>query len=328
MRKNAPPIRRAIAKTNLAIGSAILLVACGASTKGSSTTQTQPAPSVGAISKVLDANQLPLPFDEYLQNPQQLAAIQDAYRLLIDRCMQRFGYGQFSMPTPPPNTGGWMAGQAPSTRESGYFGVQSMAQAQRWGYHPAGGISASSGPPPSLNLTPQMAVIMFGGAAPGQKFGPGGQNIGGQRVPQSGCVGEANFKLSGSVTPESVGDSQFAVSTDIETMARVEQDPRVRGVFSKWSVCMKAKGFSYSDPLAADSDPQWSRTSMPTNAEISTAVADQKCRQANNVVGVWYAVEVAYQTQAIDQHSTEFAAIKQHIQDLLRAAAMATGSGS
>jgi hypothetical protein len=90
---------------------------------------------------------------------------------------------------------------------------------------------------------------------------------------------------------------------------------------------MKQSGYDYATPIDASDDPRWSQTNMPNQAEIQTAVTDQQCRAQENVVGVWYTVDSAYETQAIEAQPEQMASAKQFIQvQLKNAAAVLAGS--
>lgn len=57
---------------------------------------------------------------------------------------------------------------------------------------------------------------------------------------------------------------------------------------------MKAKGHHYAAPWDAGNDPRF-RGPRSTPTEVAVAVADVTCKEKTNVVGVWYAVDAAYQ---------------------------------
>lgn len=70
---------------------------------------------------------------------------------------------------------------------------------------------------------------------------------------------------------------------------------------------MERAGFDYStiwDP----NDQAWPEP--VTDEEIAVAIADVECKQETNVLGVWMAVEAAYQVSAIRQHENELDALR------------------
>ncbi|MFD6999470.1 hypothetical protein ACFWA5_25140 [Streptomyces mirabilis] len=265
-----------------------------------------------------------MPLDPYLLNPQQNKTINDAYSALISRCMRRFGYS-YAATTESDDPSG-MGADAPSTRIDGYFGFQSMAHAQKWGYHPEGGFPETKIVPDS-NQTPNERAALTGSADARKKSGSGGQTVNNQRVPYRGCLGEANHAITGSATGY-IGNPDFAVQLKFDTLIKGEKDPKTLAVFAKWSACMKASGYRYTDPLKAAGDPDWNRGRLPARREIEVAVADQECRRGNNVVGVWFSVDYEYQQQAVQENLAHLTAIKNSLTAHFAAAHRALGRPS
>lgn len=105
-------------------------------------------------------------------------------------------------------------------------------------------------------------------------------------------------------------DPQIAVNVNLQTMYDARQDERTKSVFTKWSLCMKDRGFNYKDPLASISDTEWQKSSKPTAHELKVATADAACRHKENVVGIWYAVDYAYEEQALAANAASMAKVK------------------
>ena len=78
-----------------------------------------------------------------------------------------------------------------------------------------------------------------------------------------------------------------------ESFARTRSDPRTLAVFSKWSACMSAHGYSYSNPFQPAASVNQSAT--PTQTEIQTAMTDVACKRKTNLLGITYAVQADYQ---------------------------------
>ncbi|MBD0841161.1 MULTISPECIES: hypothetical protein [unclassified Streptomyces] len=268
--------------------------------------------------KITNANEKSMPLDTYLLNPEQSETIDNAYRGIVSDCMKRFGF-DYTL-SQDPDSG---YGDSPTTRIDGRFGRQSAEDAEKWGYHSVGSDTGEdSNPWGGPKLTAGMQTAMNGSSDPKQKFGPGGQVINGEKVPDHGCVGEARKKLTGSVNGNTV-DAKLATDLKFDTLTKAQQDKRTRAVFAKWSTCMKGKGFDYADPIEANGDEEWSKTPQPTQHEIQVATADQDCRKKHNVVGVWFAVDYAYQEQAVEQNAEALADVRNGIDDMLKAAATA-----
>lgn len=280
-------------------------------------------PSIGAMPTIAATADRALPLDSYLLTKDQHQLIRKAEYTAQAACMSGFG---FSIP-PMPNIPAPNYGADSDLRMSGHYGSQSLSFAKQWGYHPEGGLGALPGGSATSSAAGQSEPTAdwqtaMTGASPGSGAGtPGGQTINGQVVPVNGCLGEAKKALSGTSDLQSVGDPSTAQNILDETLARSIADPRVVAVFAKWSACMSNSGFHYETPLTVKTDKRWRATDLPTQAEINTAVADQQCRAQENVVGVWYAVDSAYETQAINVQAEKMAEVKQSIQVQLKNAA-------
>ncbi|WP_431676262.1 hypothetical protein [Kitasatospora sp. KL5] len=277
-------------------------------------------PPVSATPTLESANDKPLPLDAYLLNPQQASTVAKAQQELVSRCMKRFGFTY----TPPAPADQQRDSDAPTTRVDGRYGHQSAALMAKWGYHPEGGIRATPDRSGGNGwaTTPEMAAAERGVSDPKQRLGPGGQVINGQTVPEHGCVGESVKQLTGTVNGR-VGDAQTVDDIKFSTLKNSQEDARTRAVFAQWSQCMKVSGYDYPDPLAAVGDPQWRKTALPTEHEVRVATADAACRTKHNVVGVWYAVDYAYQEQAIKDNAQAMTAAKTALETQVRAATQA-----
>lgn len=102
------------------------------------------------------------------------------------------------------------------------------------------------------------------------------------------------------------------------------QDGRVHAVFAKWSRCMAESGYHYENPMDASEDEKW-RGETASAEEKTVATADAHCKIKNNVAGVWYAVDVAYQKQAIEEHAEELDQVRKAIAGQLKTAADVLG---
>ncbi|MEU2631091.1 hypothetical protein, partial [Kitasatospora sp. NPDC007106] len=329
----APPTRKAFAPVSsrrrrrpaaLLIALPLFLAGCAsaaASNPGVDGPPTAPVtpPPVSATPTLASANDKPLPLDAYLLNPQQASEVAKAQQELVSRCMKRFGFTY----KPPGSADQQRDSDAPASRVDGRYGHQSAALMAKWGYHPEGGIRATPDVPGGgWTTTPEMAAAERGVSDPKQRLGPGGQVVNGQTVPEHGCVGESVKQLTGAVNGR-VGDAQTADDIKFSTLKNSQEDARTRAVFARWSQCMKGSGYDYPDPLAAVGDPEWRKTALPTEREVRVATADAACRAEYNVVGVWYAVDYAYQEQAIKANAPAMAAARAALETQVRAAARA-----
>ncbi|MFJ1704052.1 hypothetical protein [Kitasatospora sp. NPDC088346] len=278
-------------------------------------------PPVTATPTFDSANDKPLPLDAYLLDPDQLATVTKGRELLLTRCMQRLGFASY---TPPESPAVPRDSDAPTLRTDGRYGHQDAALMAKWGYHPEGGTPPDTTPrtPPAAETTPQVALAERGADDPKTRFGPGGQTLNGQKVPDHGCIGEAAAQLTGAADG-TVGDPKTSTDAKFATLRQSMDDDRTKAVFARWSQCMKESGHDYPDPLAAIGDLEWRRSPQPSPRELQVATADAACRTRFNVVGVWYAVDFAYQEQAISADAGNMAAAKASVEAQVRAATAA-----
>ncbi|MFJ5737812.1 hypothetical protein [Streptomyces microflavus] len=277
-----------------------------------------------SFEQMLSAQDRELPLDKYLLNPKQSKTVQDAYAKLLSACMHGYGF-EYEIPQSDDTSGG-MGEDAPRTRVDGRYGYQSMAHARTWGYHPVGGVPEenSTASDEVTHANPEWSLAARGTRDPGKEFGPGGRTANGQIVPDHGCVGKALQQLTGSQEGD-LGDSELATSLKFSTLTDSREDNATREVFRQWSACMYKEGYSYLDPIAALADPQWQAGRQATKPEIRVAVADQRCRERENVVGVWFGVDRKYQQQAVESRAKGLAAAKQNIDRKVKAAQSVLG---
>lgn len=274
-------------------------------------------PEISAIPILQSANDKPLPLDAYLLTGDQLEALTKAQTSLVAECMKRFG-----LPYSPRPVTGLLKNDGPKTRIDGRYGPQDAQHSAQWGYHPEGGAPKGGGLPwgdSGVPETPEVMTALRGTSDRSRKYGPGGQMVNGRVVPDHGCLGEAAKTLTGKANGV-IGDDQLAIDLKFQTLERSQLDERTRSVFRKWSACMKERGFSYKDPLDALGDERWTKTPMPTQQEIQVAIADSDCRKEHNVVGVWYAVDYAYQEQAVEKHAEALHSVRTGIEIRMKAA--------
>ena len=90
---------------------------------------------------------------------------------------------------------------------------------------------------------------------------------------------------------------------------------------------MKTKGFDYPNPTTTPGrDPKFSGAT-PSPLEIAIAQSDVACKRQTNLVGIWYAVDSAYQQAALAHHAGALAGIKQHnIAELAKARTALSGT--
>ncbi|MFJ6082835.1 hypothetical protein ACIQI8_15660 [Streptomyces sp. NPDC092369] len=270
-------------------------------------------PEVSSVPRLITAADRALPVAPYLLSDQQSDELTAAQATLTEQCMARFGF-PYKSPAPAPAF-------RPRTPTEFRYGVTDPARAAVDGFAPPGSRTVPTpAEPPSLSA--RTTLVLTGTNDPHVKPGSkaaGGQVYHGRKIPVGGCVGEARARLR-SDGPEAGGDAELSNDINIDSFETSRKHPLVKAVFAKWSRCMRARGFSYPDPLAATGDSAW-RTSTASTKEKAAARADAECKKQNNVVGVWYTVDAALQRQAIEKNSAALAKIRKAIRTRLDLAA-------
>lgn len=290
---------------------AALLAGCGSPPEGGTAKGADvPAPAPAGIPKITTAVIDPVPVEAYLLTEAQWTTLGKAESALRVRCMERFGFA-YEEPLPV----GESSGQTISQYR---YGKLDPAKTAVHGYRMPPAPSSSSSEEVRKKPTAAERVVLSGTADLTAKSGKGGQKINGETVPDGGCVGEAQRKLG------DYGDAQVANDVNLGSFGKSLQDGRVHAVFAKWSRCMAESGYHYENPMDASEDEKW-RGETASVEEKTVATADAHCKIKNNVAGVWYAVDVAYQKQAIEEHAEELDQVRKAIAGQLKTAADVLG---
>ncbi|MFF2350014.1 hypothetical protein ACFVVL_09555 [Kitasatospora sp. NPDC058115] len=312
----APAVRLALAGAV-----ALLATACTSTTSESHrgpSTQVEGVPPVSAPPTIASAADRALPIDPYLLSYEQRDQLERAASVLVSRCMARFGI-QYQAPPQMP------AGNRPRSRTDRRYLEMTAAGARANGYHGAEGDRPTAAPPPPP-LSDATRLVLTGSADANAKNGQGGQDYNGTPVPKGGCLGESKDRLGAGPANNGGGDAQLARDIDAGAREKSKTDERVLGVFRSWSACMRTRGYDYPDPIKVLDDPRWA-SPAPTEVERATAVADVACKEQTNVVGVWFAVEAAYESLLIEQNAPALAQIRKDNEDRLRTASRSLAAG-
>ena len=221
---------------------------------------------------------LVLPVERYLYSPAQVKFLDAVVYDEARGCMSALG---FTLPALPIHDGTGTDGLVPTR-----YGPTDPATASRLGYHtPSATTSGATTAQPAS--TPDELAAYFG-----HNGGAGG------------CHGRAATYVAGAAQ---LAKSPVAEQIKDQGYTDSLKDPRVIQVFHAWSQCMKTSGYDYADPVSAYSDARWN---SPTagETEIKTAVADVACKRRTDLVGVWFAVESAYENARIPAQSAALAA--------------------
>lgn len=306
------PTTRAALAVAVPLTIAALLAAAGC---GGGSAPEPAEPPIGAVPTVLSDADIVLPLDAYLPTDEQVRTVSRAIEVLGRQCMAQFG---LDWPDSPPETG---PADQPGGRHARRYFILDPVSAGQTGYHPTREIQEQqrrltgdrpdAAPPPSADAMNVWA-------------GQGERSYHGVPVPEGGCAGQASRALAGGRWLAEGPDVQ---RMQLDSWNRMEQDSRVRAAFRRWRACMKADGFDYPDPRAANNDRRW-QTGAPSGAETATAVADVACKHETNLAGTMLAVETAYQLRAIEADAEALADVKAATERQITTAAELIGTGT
>ncbi|MFI1328825.1 hypothetical protein ACH4U7_01525 [Streptomyces sp. NPDC020845] len=262
---------------------AVCLVATGCSSGEADPAGSSPAQHTSRPpAPTREVRNLVLPFDAYTLDSPQVARIAVAQDRLIGSCMARSGFHWLRLPER--RTESWP--------NRGRYGLIEAEPAKRYGYHPL--------PDPRSEAAEAWIARREQGLTPKERTAAYG------RDGTSGCEKEAHSELLRNVPKVDFGRLD-RISAD--TYERAKRHPDVVKAFARWSACMRAEGFHYPDPMAANNDPRWTGDS-PSQVEIATARADVACKRRTSLVRIWWRTEADYQAQQIRQHAKWFAQIR------------------
>lgn len=297
----------------------LLLMAC---TSGSGS-EAEPEPEVGPTPTVTSAAQLRPPLDAYRITRKDYIALQRAAWLLTRDCVRRFG-GEYTQPESAvvANLPGF---ENDNDRRYGLFDPDSAAKR---GYNvppsdtgvsePGGGDGTDPQAGKSDGWNPSAAELLLVRGVSAGADTPTDAN--GKPLPKGGCAGEADRTLAKDV--KKPANDKLGGELSIQAHKRSEADSRVRAVMKRWSDCMARGGFTYQTVWEPNDYP-WPVVAGET--EKATAAADVRCKRETNLVGVWYAVETAYQRRLIDDNAEALTKLKDYVEATNRNAARVVG---
>jgi hypothetical protein len=265
-------------------------------------------PKVTATPSMTGARNLQLPLEAYAWTDAEERTKRQGEDLLAAECMRGFGFDL----EPRPLYRGDKA-----LRDAHRYGVTDPDTASRYGYRPDP--AARGAKPPKENYSPAESLVLFG-PQDGQKAQ---QEQNGKAIPKGGCWGKSLRDLASAGPKVHPDKEEFADHLSGYTYQESQKDSRVKKVFAAWSACMKESGYSYAHPMAAVEDKRFAQVPNATPEEIRVAEADVACKRKHNVIGTWYAVEVAYQNRAVEKNQQQLNTLKDRKEAILKAAAAA-----
>jgi hypothetical protein len=280
-------------------GLTALVGGCGST----SSPESEGEPQLGAVRQLADAENVTLPLDAYLATPEQNATIDTARDILVRDCMKRFGFD-------------WQVQERPVTPQPGRrYGISNAADVARYGYHLAPERTGPEKPEVDSLAKPAADEQMVA-------RGAGQSSYNGLRIPEGGCLAEADRALGFEVTVHVGGGNErkdLVLKLNAVVRQGFEGDSRLAVVYVKWSACMHDRGYDYKNPWAANNDPAM-RVETASAKEIATAQADLACRNQHNVAGVSLAIETAHQARVIEKNTDALRSEKQKLDERVKKA--------
>ncbi|MFG2975324.1 hypothetical protein ACGFYY_20375 [Streptomyces sp. NPDC048331] len=303
-RRSRPAVRAA------ALLATVLLAGCAGTTGDPEGGE----PELGPVEVNPSTATLALPMDAYTDTEAERIRMGQVQQALVSRCMARYGFtyeGVRSAEAP---------GAGAEDRHAYLFGLADPAYAAAHGYDRSAGEGEVAKPaPPPLS---DSAYVVMNGERPGAQGGTtpdaateeeaarvdSGLTAAGQKVPAGGCGREAYRKLY--APTEGSVDLLFTFGLASEAHDRSRQDSRVVDAVSKWASCMDKSGYAgiaspydVVEKLGLEGDKGGPKA-------VTAAKADVACKREVNLVGIWGAVEKAYQERLVEEHAETLALYK------------------
>jgi hypothetical protein len=266
-----------------------------------------------------------LPIDAYAFSLPQVSQVDRARQVLVQDCMRRFGFEfPFDVALDKQREAALVEDFGINGNKRRY-GVTDPAAAAKYGFHSPSDVNGTR---PKIDLAKEkqkgsaaQEMVLTGNAAPGQKIPT---QVGGKALPKGGCRGAADAKLNPNGP---IGDPAVVSQIPRDSFDRSVNDPGVLEVFSRWSACMKEKGYDYPAPVESGGDFDTSKKTVSAK-EIAVAKADVACKTQTKTLEVWQAFEVAYQNEQIERHAEALKAAQADRDAQLKRAADVSIQGS
>ncbi|MFD3468488.1 hypothetical protein ACFWWM_19335 [Streptomyces sp. NPDC058682] len=301
--------RRPAAPATVLLAAALLAGCAGTGGSGGG------EPELGPVEVNPATSALSLPMDAYTDTEAERIRMGQVQQALVSRCMARYGFayeGVRSAEAP---------GAGPEDRHAYLFGLADPAYAAAHGYDRSAGEGSPAKPaPPQLS---DSAYVVMNGERPGAQSGTApdanteeeaalvdsGLTAAGQKVPAGGCGREAFRKLY-APTKNSV-DLLFTFGLASEAHDRSRQDSRVVDALKKWSSCMDKSGYAGIESPYDVVEKLGLQDDKGGPKAVTAAKADVACKREVNLVGIWGAVEKAYQERLVEEHAETLALYKE-----------------
>ncbi|WP_128801150.1 MULTISPECIES: hypothetical protein [unclassified Streptomyces] len=241
--------------------------------------------------------------------------IERARWTLAGRCMGRLGFDGLqnlardpvpTWPQRPSGTGAFSMFLYAS--DDFRYGIQDPKEAERHGYHGAQADYERRHSKRKWTLPQYLALT-------GEFVGDDPKSVHGHRIPERGCLGEADRAIYGA-SPQDHRNPVLELET--KSLRQGMRDPVWKKADKAWSGCMRAAGYHYATPgdavtgsdrtaqeLKARLSGQRRDTSEPSVLERKAATADARCKQRTGYIRTVHAIDVRIQKRLVAEHRTE-----------------------
>lgn len=167
--------------------------------------------------------------------------------------------------------------------------------AEKFGYHPPTVDVEATTRSPFADLDQRGLAVMFGRRRVDSDTPETQVRLIGdlekRGLPAGGCNETAKKVLLDSADHPVDGDDVVLDQLDDRAYVSMKTDAIVQQGFSAWSTCMAERSYTYPTPSAANDDPRWWKSDVPSKLEIKIAVADVDCKTEVHLVDLQFEVE-------------------------------------
>jgi hypothetical protein len=300
MRRAATPCLLALAWVSV-----LALSACGG--------QTDRPAADGRPTSSDDPRFLPLAAYDMPDNDDRTVA--RARWTLARECMVRLGFSSLRKlavdPTPawprrPAGTGVITA--VMYVGDAFRYGVQDPEQAARYGYQAARVAYERRFPDRDWTLPQYLALT-------GQFVADDPKTVHGHRIPDRGCLGEADRAVFGT---DLQTRKDPVLDLESKSLRQGMKDPVWKKADKAWAACMRKAGYHYATPDDAETGEDRQRLELedrlngsphrpdePSALEKKTATTDARCKQRTGYVRTVHAVDVRLQNRLVAENRSK-----------------------
>ncbi len=329
IRLDRPDRRRVGPAAGALVGTALLLTGCSstdgpapgpvASPGAPATTAASGAGQVATLTEPDPAS----PLAAYELTETEMATVSYAWGILIDRCLQRFG---FEYPHAPFSANLQHTLADARVAASRLWGISDPAAAAEHGYaYPETPRDAEQPEPPesaAYQFVYGGRKVDTDGGLPAPRLTPETTSPGtidGVEIPPGGCAGDASRELGYADDPD-VSDYGLARGLALETWSAFRSSETYRTVVGEWVACMAERGHHVTDVLddkadimkaleertargtELDADGGRIPAEKPSSGEVALATADVACKEKTDLVGRLDAALADAEEATVEEH--------------------------